>query len=68
MPSNKIKVPLGPVTRVRAKRLREAFQGLVREVQSQEVVPKVIEGLEHDDLKLIYLVQVKEGHEGPSPS
>ena len=42
----------------------DKIQGLVREVQSQEVVPKDIEGLEHDELKLVHLIQVKEEADG----
>ena len=48
--------------RARTKKIREELQGLVREVQSQEIVPKVIEGLEHEGLKVVHVVQVKEDH------
>ena len=37
--------------RAPAKKMREELQGLVREVQGQEIVPKVIEGLKHEGLK-----------------
>ena len=57
-----IRVPLGPVTRARAKKMREELQGLVREIQGQEIVPKVIEGLEHEGMKVIHVVHVKENH------
>ena len=41
-----VQVPLGPVTRVRAKRFKESLQTLVRNVQDQQEVHKNIEGLE----------------------
>ena len=57
-----VRVLLGPVTRARAKKMREEIQGLVREVQNHEIVPTVIEGFEHEGLKVIHVVQVKEDH------
>nr|XP_027113049.1 uncharacterized protein LOC113731782 [Coffea arabica] len=39
-PLRTIRVPLGPVTRARAKKMREELQGLVHEIQGQEIVPK----------------------------
>ena len=63
IPLAKVRVPLGPVTRARAKKMREELQGLVREVQSQEIVPKVIEGLEHEGSKVVHVIQVKEDHD-----
>ena len=68
MPSDKIRVPIGPDTRARAKKMQEELQELVQEVQSQEIVPKVIEGLERVGLKVIHVVQVKEDHDWPLPS
>ncbi|XP_071933764.1 uncharacterized protein [Coffea arabica] len=53
-PLRTIRVPLGPVTRARAKKMREELQGLVHEIQGQEIVPKVIEGLEHEGMKAIH--------------
>ena len=61
---DKIQVPIGPFMRAQAKKLREALQLLVHEGQSQKVMPKVIEGLEYDDLKLVHLIQVKEEIDG----
>ena len=61
-PLRTIRVPLGPVTRARANKMREELQGLVHEIQGQEIVPKVIEGLEHEGMKVIHVVHVKENH------
>ena len=41
-----VRVPLGPVTRARAKRFKESLQALVRNVQDQQGVHRNIEGLE----------------------
>ena len=50
------------MTRARAKKMREELQGLVREIQSQEIIPKIIEGFEHERMKVIHVVHVKENH------
>ena len=56
-------MPLGPVTRARAKKMREELQELVREVQSQVIIPKTIEGLEHEGTKVVHVVQIQEDHD-----
>ena len=40
-----VKVPLGPMTRARAKRLNETLQTLVRAARESSGEPKAIEGL-----------------------
>ena len=64
MPSDEVQIPLRPITRARTKKLREALQRLVRDIQSQEVVPKTIEALEQDELKFVHIIQVKEEVDG----
>ena len=41
-----VRVPLGPVTRARAKRFEESLQTLVRSVQDQHEIHRNIEGLD----------------------
>ena len=40
-----VKVPLGPMTRARVKRLNETLQTLVRAARESSGEPKAIEGL-----------------------
>ena len=57
---DQVRVPLGPVTRARAKRFKESLQALVRSVQDQQGVHKNIEGLE-DAKQVVYtLIQTHE--------
>ncbi|KAH6810768.1 hypothetical protein C2S51_024530 [Perilla frutescens var. frutescens] len=44
--SDPIKVPEGPVTRARAKRFKESFNGFMREVWNQESHKRPVEGEE----------------------
>ncbi|XP_071921799.1 uncharacterized protein [Coffea arabica] len=49
-----VKVPLGPMTRARAKRLNETLQTLVRAIRESSGKPKAIEGLnETRDITLL---------------
>ena len=43
-----------------AKKLHDELLGLVHIIQSQEIVPKHIEGLENEDWKRVHLIQVVE--------
>ena len=63
-----IQVRLGLVTKAWAKKLCDELQGLVLGVQSQEIVPRVIEGLGNDDQKLVHRIQVEEESDGLNPS
>ena len=60
MSSKELVVPRGPITRSRAKKLQEAMQALVRQVQVQDGGSSEAQGLIADDLKLCTLVQVIE--------
>ena len=51
-----VRVPLGPVTRARAKRFKESFQALVQNVQNQQGVHRNIEGLEGDNRVVFTLI------------
>ncbi|XP_071933756.1 uncharacterized protein [Coffea arabica] len=53
-----VKVPLGPMTRARAKRLNDAMQILVRAAQDASGVPKAIEGL--NESRLVILIAALE--------
>ena len=54
-----VKVPLGPMTRARAKRLSEALQTLVRAVRESNGEPKAIEGL-NEAREVIFLEAIPE--------
>ena len=49
-----MKVPLGPVTRARAKKMKEALQLLV---QAQVERPRPIEGRVYDDERQVTLIE-----------
>ncbi|XP_071917089.1 uncharacterized protein [Coffea arabica] len=56
-----IQVPSGPVTRARAKKMRESLQALVSTIQGRIGDDlKIIEGLENEDSKLYTLLQVED--------
>ena len=57
---DQVRVPLGPVTRAQAKRFKESFQVLVRNVQNQQEVHRNIEGLEVDHRVVYTLIQAHE--------
>ena len=54
-----VKVPLGPMTRARAKRLSEALQTLVRAARESSGEPKAIEGL-NEAREVIFLEAIPE--------
>ena len=56
MQVEQVKVPLGPVTRARAKKMKEALQLLVQAVQAQVGRPRSIEGLAYEDERQITLI------------
>ncbi|XP_071916229.1 uncharacterized protein [Coffea arabica] len=59
-----IQVPLGPVTRARAKKMRESLQALVCTIQERIGDDlKTIEGLENEDSTIHTLLQVDEPSE-----
>ena len=58
-----MKVPVGLITRSRAKKLRESLQVLVHAVKDQVGQPMMIEGLEHQDKTIYTLFQVSEVEE-----
>ena len=64
MQVEQVKVPLGPVTRARAKRMKDALQLLIKTVQEQVGRPKSIEGLAYEDERQIILLEAsfKEGN------
>ena len=57
MQVEQVKVPLGPVTRARAKRMKDALQLLIKTVQEQVGRPKSIEGLAYEDERQIILLE-----------
>ena len=60
-PSNgPIRVPLGPVTRARAKRFKESLQTLVLNVQNQQGVHRSIESLDGDNQVVYTMIQAHE--------
>ena len=59
-----VRVPLGPVTRSRAKLFKESLQALVRVVQDQHGVHKDIEGLEKDHWANYTLIQAHDDSSG----
>mgnify|MGYP004722559225 CR=1 FL=1 len=48
----------GPMTIARAKKLRESFQTLARDVQAQVGDMKTIQGLGHEDTMLYTLIEL----------
>ncbi|XP_071902760.1 uncharacterized protein [Coffea arabica] len=58
-----LKVPLGPMKRARAKKVKESLQALVRAVQDQVGVPRAIEGMEE---ARVINVLVNKGEENSS--
>ena len=58
-----VKVPLGPMTRTRANKVKESLQALVRAVQDQVGVPRAIEGMEE---ARVINVLVNKGEENSS--
>jgi len=55
-----LEVPIGPITRSRAKKLKETLNGLVQNLWSKMDLEGLGTFKEHDGQPLIHLVQVQE--------
>ncbi|GMN48249.1 hypothetical protein TIFTF001_017440 [Ficus carica] len=55
-----VQVPVGPVTRARAKKFKDALNGLIRATWSQAIVWRPIEGITSDDKPNKCVIQVLE--------
>jgi len=55
-----LEVPIGPITRARAKKLQEALNGLVQNIWSKMDLEGLGTFKEHKGQPLIHLVQVQE--------
>ena len=55
-----LEVPIGPITRARAKKLKEALNGLVQNIWSKIDLERLETFKEHEGQPLIHLVQVQE--------
>ncbi|GMN46231.1 hypothetical protein TIFTF001_015422 [Ficus carica] len=55
-----ILVPIGPVTRARAKKLKDALMGLIRATWSQAIAWRPIEGITSDNQHNKCVIQVIE--------
>jgi len=55
-----LEVPIGPITRARAKKLKEALNGLVHNIWSKMDLEGLETFKEHEGQTLIHLVQVQE--------
>jgi len=55
-----LEVPIGPITRARAKKLKEALNGLVQNIWSKMDLERLGTFKEHEGQPLIHLVQVQE--------
>jgi len=55
-----LEVPIGPITRARAKKLKEALNGLVQNIWSKMDLEELGTFKEHEGQPLIHLVQVQE--------
>jgi hypothetical protein len=53
-------VPIGPITRVRGKMLKEALNGLLRNIWRKMDLEKLETTKEHEGQTLIHLIQVQE--------
>jgi hypothetical protein len=55
-----LEMPIGPITRARAKKLKEALNGLVHNIWSKMDLERLGTFKEHKGQPLIHLVQVQE--------
>ena len=55
-----LEVPIGPITRARAKKLKEALNGLVQNIWSKMDLEGLGTFKEHEGQPLIHLVQVQK--------
>jgi len=53
-------VPIRPITKARAKKLKEAMNGLVHNIWSKIDLKRLVTFKEHEEQHLIHLVQVQE--------
>jgi 2'-5' RNA ligase len=53
-------VPIGPITRARTKKLKEALNGLVQKIWSKMDLEGFETFKEHEGQPLIHLIQVQE--------
>jgi hypothetical protein len=58
--NNPLKVPIGPIIRARAKKLKEALNGLVQNIWSKMDLEGLRTFKEHEGKPLIHLVQVQK--------
>jgi len=58
--NNPLEVPIGPITRAGAKKLKEALNGLVQNIWSKMDLEGLGTFKEHEGQPLIYLVQFQE--------
>ena len=58
--SDPIQVPIGPVTRARAKKFKDALNGLIRATWSQAIAWRPIEGITSGDQSNKCVIQVLE--------
>ena len=56
--NNPLEVPIGPMTRARVKKLKEALSGLVQNIWSKMDLKEYRTSKEHEGQPLIHLVQV----------
>ena len=59
--SDPIQVPIGPVTRARAKKFKDALSGLIQATWSQAIAWRPIEGITCDNQPNKCMIQVLEG-------
>jgi hypothetical protein len=55
-----LEVPIGPITRARANKLKKALNGLVQNIWSKMDLERLGTFKEHEKQPLIHLVQVQE--------
>ena len=58
--NNPLEVPIGPITRGRAKKLKEALNALVQNIWSKMDLERLEKFKEYEGQPLIHLVQVHE--------
>ena len=57
-PKDSLEVPVGPVTRLRVKRFKEAFNGLLQDTWAKVDFKRILNNEEQD---MINLIHVQEG-------
>ena len=56
-----VQVPIGPVTRARAKKFKDVLNGLIQELWAQASLWRAIEHDPRGQQKIVNLIQVLEG-------